>query len=269
VIGWPSDIENWQMDDLKNFYKAYYAPNNATMFVVGDVDPEALLKRIEARFAAIPRQPEPDAVTTVEPEQQGERRVVLEKPGAQAPMLVLAYHIGNKANAETRATELLLGAIADGESSRLHQRLVERDQIAVSVGGSTSSGFNPGLAYLYAVLPPGGDVARVERAIDEELQAVMRDGLRAAELDKARNQELAAFWRSLATISGKAQALGTHEVFHGDYRKLFEAPASFDAVKATQIAPLAQRVFRESNRTVGVLRPVPLPESSSSQEVRP
>jgi zinc protease len=255
VIGWPSDIENWSMDDLKSFYKTYYAPNNATMFVVGDVDPEEVLGKIESRFGKIPKQPAPDPVTTVEPEQQGERRLVLEKPGAQAPIVILAYHVGREADTETRATELLVSALTGGESSRLHQRLVERDQIAVSVGGFIGAGFDPGLLYLYAMLPPGGDVAKVEAAIQDELNTITRDGVRDAELAKARNQQEAGFWRSLATISGKAQALGEYEVYHGDYRKLFEAPASFDAIKPAELKTLAQRVFRDSNRTVGVLRP--------------
>lgn len=256
VIGWPSDIEQWKLDDLKAFYKTYYAPNNATMFVVGDVEPEAILTQIETRFGKIPRQPAPEPVTTVEPEQQGERRVVLEKPGAQAPMLVIAYHSGRQVDAETRALELLVGALARGESSRLHQRIVEKEEAAVSTGSFINAGFDPGVIYLYAMLAPSGDVAKVEALIGEELQKILRDGISAVELSKARNQRLASFWRSLATISGKAQALGTFEVFHGDYRKLFEAPGSYDAVTPAQLSALAKRVFRDSNRTVGVLRPV-------------
>jgi len=256
VIGWPSDIEQWKIDDLKAFYKTYYAPNNATMFVVGDVEPEAILKQIEARFGKIPRQPAPEPVTTVEPEQQGERRVVLEKEGAQSPMLLLGYHVGREADAETRELELLVAALAKGESSRLHQRVVEKEQAAVEIGSFVNAGFDPGILYLYAVLPPGGDAAKVEAMITEELKLVVRDGISAAELAKARNQNLALFWRSIATISGKAQALGTFEVFHGDYRKLFEVPAMYDAVDLQKFKPLAQRVFRDANRTVGVLHPV-------------
>ncbi len=256
VIGWPSDIEQWKIDDLKAFYKTYYAPNNATMFVVGDVEPEAILEQIETRFGKIPRQPAPEPVTTVEPEQQGERRVVLEKEGAQSPMLLLGYHVGREVDAETRALELLVGALAKGESSRLHQRVVEKEQAAVEIGSFVNAGFDPGILYLYAVLPPGGDAAKVEAMISEELKLVVREGISVAELAKARNQNLALFWRNLATISGKAQALGTFEAFHGDYRKLFEVPAMYDAVDLQQIKPLAQRVFRDANRTVGVLRPV-------------
>ena len=256
VLGWPSDIENWSMADLKAFYKTYYAPNNAVMFVVGDVEPDAIFSKIEKRFAGIPRQPAPDPVTTVEPEQQGERRVIVDKEGAQAPLLALAYHVGRKADAETRTLDLLVAALADGESSRLHQRIVEKEQAAVQVGSYLSTGFDPGLVTIYAVLPPGGDPAKVEALIDEELQSVISKGLAAAELSKARNQQLTSFWSSLSTISGKAQALGSYEIFYGDYRKLFDAPGSFDAISAKDVQALAQRIFRASNRTVGLLRPV-------------
>ena len=266
VLGWPSDIENWKLEDLKAFYKTYYAPNNATMFVVGDVEPEALLDRIEERFGKIPRQPAPEPVTTVEPEQQGERRVVVEKEGAQAPLLMLAYHVGRKADADTRALELMNAALAQGESSRLHQRLVEREQAAVQVGSSLGTGFDPGLLIVYAVLPPGGDVAKVEALIDEELQRVAKDGITKEELAKTRNQQLAGFWRSLATISGKAQALGNYEVFFGDWRKLFEAPNAFEGIEPAKIQALAQNVFRASNRTVGQLKPIPAKTPAEGEE---
>ncbi len=266
VIGWPSDIENWSMDDLKAFYKTYYAPNNATMLVVGDVDPQALLDRIEARFGKIPRQPPPEPVTTVEPEQQGERRVVVEKEGAQAPMLIMAYHVDGEADARTRVLELLDAALSKGKSSRLHQRLVEREQVAVHVGSSLNAGFDPGLFMVYAVLPPGGDAARVEALIDEELQRLAREGVTAEELQKLRNQQLAGFWRNLATISGKAQALGSYEVFHGDWKKLFEAPSAYEDIGSTQIRSLAQSVFRASNRTVGLLRPIAAKSGSANEE---
>ncbi len=254
VIGWPSDIEKWSMDDLKSFYKTYYAPNNATMFVVGDVAADDVFARIEERFGKIPRQPAPDPVTTIEPEQQGERRLVLEKQGVQAPMVMMAWHVGPEADPETVALELLIGALGEGESSRLHQRVVETEQAAVSIGTMADTGFDPGLVLIYAVLPPGGDVAKVESLIDEELANVVKDGFSDAEIAKARNQELAGFWRSLTTISGKAQALGTFEIFHGDYDKLFAAPTRFENIDAAKLKAIAAKVFRASNRTVGVLR---------------
>ena len=137
----------------------------------------------------------------------------------------MAWHAGAAPDRDTRVMEVLLSILGDGDSSRLHQRLVEREQAAVQVGTSLDQGFDPGLAWIYAVVPPGGDVARTEHIVDEEIARLAHEGPTPAELTKARNQALAGFWRGLQTISGKAQALGTYEVFHGDYRKLFDAPA--------------------------------------------
>lgn len=266
VIGWPSDIENWTIQDLKTFYRTYYAPNNATMFVVGDVEPKALLARIEHHFGKIPRQPEPRAVTTVEPEQRGERRLAVEKEGVQAPILAMAWHVGSATDADQRPLQLLLSILANGEASRLHQRLVERERIALNVGAVLNAGFDPGLVWLYAMLPPGGDLARVEQVIDEELAGLLADGVTAAELTKAHKLAQAGFWRRLQTISGKAQALGTFEVFHGDYNALFDEPARVAAVDAAALAEVARRTFRPANRTVGQLRPAAPGDAPASED---
>src|SRR5690606_41069651 len=109
---------------------------------------------------------------------------------------------------------------------------------------------------IYAVLPPYGDPAVVEKRINEVLDGIAKKGVTRDQLRKAKNMLTANYWRDLATISGKAQALGTYEVFHGDYRKLFDAPAAWEAVTAEQVRDVAAKIFRNSNRTVGVLRPV-------------
>ena len=112
-------------------------------------------------------------------------------------------------------------------------------RIALQVGEMLHRGFDPGLAWLYAALPPGGDLAKVEAAIDEELARIRRDGPTEAELAKARKQALAGFWRGMATISGKAQSLGTYEVFHGGWNGLFSVPAKYEAVTAGQVRAAA------------------------------
>jgi zinc protease len=132
--------------------------------------------------------------------------------------------------------------------------LVEEEQLAISVGGYQDEGFDPGLAYFYLTLPPGGDPAIVERRVLDELQRVANDGVTEAELDKARNIILAGFWRGLATINGKASALGNFEVFNGRYEKLFELPDDIEEVTAEQMQEVAAKIFRPGNMTVGVLR---------------
>jgi zinc protease len=134
----------------------------------------------------------------------------------------------------------------------------------VQVGTQFDAGFDPGLAWVYAVVPPGGEAARTEKLIDEEIVRIARDGPSPEELAKARNQALASFWRGLETISGKAQALGTYEVFHGDYRKLFEAPAVYESITAEDVRKAAAEVLRAENRTVGTLEPKPADATADS-----
>jgi zinc protease len=254
IIGWPSDIEGWKVTDLQDYYRQYYAPNNAVMFIVGDVDPEAVFKLAEQYLAGIPAQPAPPAVTTKEPPQLGERRLRIERD-AQTPLIAMAWHTAAASAREARVMEVLLAILGDGDSSRLYQRLVEKEQAAVDVGTQFDAGFDPGLAWVYAVVPPGGDVTRTEKLIDQEIARLAQDGPTAVEITKARNQALVGFWHGLETISGKAQALGQYEVFHGDYRKLFGAPAEYESITAEEVRNAAAAVLRRENRTVGVLEP--------------
>jgi zinc protease len=254
VIGWPSDIEAWKVEDLQAFYQQYYAPNNAVMFVVGAVDPEAVFALAERHLAPLEAQPVPPPVTTREPPQLGERRLRIQRE-AQTPIIAMAWHAAAAPDRETRVMEVLLSILGSGDSSRLHQRLVEQERAAVQVGTSLDQGFDPGLAWVYAIVPPGGDPAKTERLIDEEIARLAKDGPTPAELAKARNQALAGFWRGLETISGKAQALGTYQVFHGDYRKLFDAPSVYEGITVEDVQQAAATVLRVDNRTVGVLEP--------------
>lgn len=252
IIGWPSDIEGWKVTDLQDYYRQYYAPNNAVMFIVGDVEPEAAFKLADQYLASITAQPAPPAVTTKEPPQLGERRLRIERD-AQTPLIAMAWHTAAAADRAARVMEVLLSILGDGDSSRLYQRLVEKEQAAVDVGTQFDGGFDPGLAWVYAVVPPGGDVTRTEKLIDEEIARLAQDGPTPVEITKARNQALVGFWHGLETISGKAQALGEYEVFHGDYRKLFAAPTEYESITAEDVRTTAATVLRSGNRTVGVL----------------
>lgn len=260
TIGWPSDIERWKIDDLKTFFKTYYAPNNAVLVITGDVQPAHVFALADTYLASTPAQQPPTPVTTIEPAQLGERRLVVERADAQSPIVAYAFHSGMGAGSKDFPTlELLTTILAEGQSSRLHQRLVEQTQTAVDAGAFAEAGFDPGLLWVYAVLPPDGDPAKVETLLNEELANVVSNGVSTEELTKARNLKLAAFWRGMATINGKAQALGEAEVFNGDYRKAFAEPAAFEAVTAADIQALAARILRTQNRTAGLLKPVAAP----------
>ncbi len=260
VIGWPSDIENWTQQDLEDFYRTYYAPNNQTMVLAGAVDTEEIFELVEDYFGDIPSQEKPQNIRTVEPPQQGTRRIAIETD-AQTPLLHMAFHSGRANDPDMLAHNLLLSILAGDRSSRLHQLLVEQEQLVISVGVYLHEGFDPGLTYFYMTLPPGGDVAIVEARVLEELERVATEGVTDAELAKARNIMLADFWREMATIDGKASLLGDFDVFHGSYEVLFSLPGQLEAVTVEDLKVVSGKVFRRNNMTVGTLVAPPVVEA--------
>jgi len=253
VIGWASDVENWTQDDLENYFRTYYAPNNLTMVFTGDVTPKEIFTLAEQYFGGIPAQAPPQAIRTVEPEQLGERRLLIELE-SPTPLLHVTFHAGSATDPSTQAMNVLLNLLVGGESSRLHRLFVEEEQIALAVGGFQMEGFDPGLVYFYLTLPPAADIAAVEGRLLEELQRIATESVSAAELEKARNIMIADYWRGLATIDGKASALGNAEVFLGDYQRAFSLPDELAAISAEDIQSVAASVFDRRKMTVGVLR---------------
>ncbi len=253
VIGWSSDVENWTQEDLESYFRTYYAPNNLTMVFTGDVMPEEIFDLADDYFAPIPAQDPPAAVRTVEPEQLGTRRFVIEVD-APTPLLHATFRAGSATDTDTQALNVLLNILAGGASSRLHQLLVEDEQIVLDVGGFQMEGFDPGLAYFYLTLPPGADIERAESRFLEELERVATEGVTDAELMKARNIMIADFWRGVATINGKAAAIGNAEVFLGDYQRAFSLPEELGTISVNDVQAVAAKVFDQSKMTVGVLR---------------
>ncbi|HJY39073.1 MAG TPA: pitrilysin family protein [Steroidobacteraceae bacterium] len=252
TIGWPSDIQSWRIGDLKSFFATNYAPNNCTLVLVGDVEPKSAIALAKQYFESIPSHAPPDAIRTKEPEQEGERRVNIEAD-AQSPLLQFAYHALSGADPRQPALELLTRILTDGDASRLHRVMVEEQKLAISTDSYIDRGFDPGLAWFLLTLPAGGDAQKAEAVFDREIERVRDSGVTAQELARARSQALADFWRGLATIDGKAQALGSYAVLQGGYKRLFDAPGAYESVTADDIRKLATELLRPGNRTVGVL----------------
>jgi len=151
------------------------------------------------------------------------------------------------------AINLLVSILTEGDSSRLHRLLVEEKKLAIEVGGSFQEGFDPGLTWLTLTLPEGADVAAVEKVLDGALSQVVSQGVTEAELTRAKNLYASSFWKQLATINGKASLLGSFDVFEGDYKKLFDSPATYEKVTREDVQKAAALVFQKNHRTVGVL----------------
>ncbi|HEX3843290.1 MAG TPA: pitrilysin family protein [Steroidobacteraceae bacterium] len=254
TIGWPADIRSWTLQDLQVFYRTYYAPNNLTLALAGDVDPERAIALARRFFEPIPAQAPPPPVSAAEPEQLCERRVLIRRK-AHTPLLHCAYKAPPAADPRAPAVSLLLSALVEGDASRLHRALVEDRQLAIEVGGHWQEGFDPGLLWLSLTLPEGADPEEARAALDAELSAVTADGVTDAELERARNLAIVGMWKKLATIDGKAQLLGEYEVFQGDWSRLFDAPARIAAVSAEELRAVAAEILDERRRTLGVLVP--------------
>jgi zinc protease len=254
TIGWPSDIKAWTLADLQNFYHTWYAPNNCTLVLVGDVEPEQVFALVEKHYGAIPRGPATLPVRTVEPEQTGERRLVIERSG-QNPLVQVAWHAISADDPRAPALNLLQTILTEGDAARLHRVLVEERKLAVAVGSGWSEGFDPNLYSVYATLAEGASTAELEQALNGEMTRLVDKGVTAAELERAKHQVAASFWRGVSTIDGKARLLGEYAVLHGDYRKLFAAPEAYERVTAADVLAVARAVFNPQHRTVGVLVP--------------
>lgn len=254
VVGWMSDIEHWTMEDLKHHFEMGYAPNNATMVVVGDVKPEEIFELCEKYIEPIPPHAPPPPVTTVEPEQLGERRLVVHKP-AELPIVMIAYHIPQTNNPDFYALNILRSVLFQGESSRMYQRLVDKDQLALDVSSQVQSAFDPTLITITAQPRQGVDPQACEKAIYEELQKAAAAPISDQELEKAKNARLVQFYREMRTINGRANTIGTYEVFMGDYHKLFDAAKNYSAVTKDDVQRVANKYFGANNRTVATLLP--------------
>jgi zinc protease len=134
------------------------------------------------------------------------------------------------------------------------------------VGNYFTHTFDPSLAWFLLDLPPGGDVARVEKLLGEELEKVRTQGVTAAELRKAKNITVADFWRGMETNSSRAHLLGIYEVFHGGWRKLFDAPARYEQVTREQVRKVAVRILDPDRRTVGELVPTEEAQAPATKE---
>jgi zinc protease len=254
VLGWMSDIEHWTMADLKHHFEMGYSPSNALMVVVGDVTAQEIVMLAQKFIEPIPAHNPPPPVTTQEPEQLGERRLVVKKP-AQLPALMIGYHVPQTAHPDYYALQVLQTILFSGQSSRMYQRLVDKDQIALFIAGDVDLALDPTLFTITTQPKTNIPPEALEKAVYEELDKVKTGLISDRELEKAKNILLARFYRQMKKIDGKANALGSYEVFFGDYHKLFTAAEDYNKVTKEDVRRVAQKYFTDKNRTVATLVP--------------
>ena len=255
VIGYDSDIENWSKQDLQNYFDTYYAPNNCVVVMVGDLTMETVKRLAEKYFEPIPPNEPPRPVHTREPEQLGEKRLFVNKD-VSSPYLMITYHVPETKSDEYYAIDMLNSILSQGNSSRLYSALVDQKQLAISVFTRYPLAFDPNLLYIYAVCARGIPEDSLEQAIFKEIDKIIQDSVTEEELQKVKNRKLLDFYHAMETINGKANTIGTYEVFFGDYKKIFEAPEEYQKVTVSDIKKVAKKYLKKSNRTVGILRKI-------------
>ncbi|CAG4992807.1 putative zinc protease [Dyadobacter sp. CECT 9275] len=254
VIGFESDIKSWTQQDLENYFKTYYSPNNATVVIVGDITVDQVRKLAEQYMAPIPARGLPPKIRTIEPEQNGERRATTYKD-ISTPNVLLAYHIPQASHQDYYALDLFSSLLTSGNSSRLTKALVMDSTIASQVYTFMEASFDPNLFSIYGIAGDGISAPELEKAILAQIDLLIKNGVTETELQKVKNQKLVELYHTLETINGKANNLGKYDVFFGDYRKMFEAPALYQKVTTEDVKRIAATYFKERNRTVGYLLP--------------
>ncbi len=254
VIGWMSDLEKITRDDAVNYWKTYYAPNNAILIVVGDFDTKKALELVHKYYDSVPSQAPPERVRTVEPEQPGERRAEVRKP-AEMPQILVGYHIPEVTSNDIYALDILQYVLSEGESARLYKKLVRDLGIAVYAGANASWNIAPALFTFDVKVRPDKTAVECETALYGILADVAKNGVTPAELAKAQNQVSANFYRSMQTVNGKARKIGTYEIYFGDFNEILKVRDRYRAVTADDVKRVANTYFAPKNRSVVTLVP--------------
>jgi len=264
VIGFMSDLDNITLNDLKEYYRVYYAPNNATAVIVGDVNPKEVMKLMHKYYDDVPSQPPPPKVGTVEPEQIGERIAYVHKIG-QMPAFMVSYHIPEFGHADIYPLRVAAQILFNGQSSRLYQKMVYQDQSALTVAGDCFYLQDPGLFFTFAIMQPGHTAEEGEKTLFEQIDKIKTEPVDPKELQKAKNQLESEFVFGLQSVSDKGEQIGYYQNILGDYTKLFGEANKYQAVTAEDVMRVAKKYFDTNNRNMVVLVPEMPKEQAPSQ----
>jgi len=255
VIGSMEDLSAASVDDVAEFFKIYYAPNNAVLALVGDFNTKDALARIAKHFEGIPRQPNPPAVDMTEPEQKAERRATVDDILARVPRVDVAFKSVAGNTADFYALQVLSAALQGGQSSRLYQKLVKEKELTTGVGGFMDEKRGLGALYVSATLRPGATTEAVETAIYEEIDRLKKEPIADWELQKAKNSTRRAFISNLQSSLSRAINLTQFAVYYNDPGLINARLDKVSAVTKDDVQGVANKYLRDTNRTVVITMP--------------
>jgi predicted Zn-dependent peptidase len=255
VIGYDRDIRGLDRRDVQAFFEKYYTPNNITVAIAGDVDPQQVKRLATAYFGRFPSKPHPPEVTLVEPPQTKTKEVTLTL--VSQPWYLEGYHRPALDHPDNAVYEVIASLMSDGRTSRLYKALVEDKQLALGAEGF--NGFPgdkyPNLLLFYATTAPNVSIDEVAKVLNEELERLKNEPVSEEELERVKNQLRASVLRGLDSNMGMARSLIEYDVKTGSWRNLFAALDAYNAVTPADIQRVARSTFIPENRTIGRILP--------------
>jgi predicted Zn-dependent peptidase len=255
-IGFMSDIQNWKVEDIRDFHAKYYTPSNAIVIVAGDIDKKTVFAEAEKKFKKIQNTKKSKNVTkklhTIEPKQDGAKRVIIHKD-SEVEMLAINFNIPNFLHEDQYALSALSELLSSGKSSRLNQLLVDEKQLVNTVFAYNMELKDAGVYLFMAVCNPGVDANVVEKLILEEIEKIKAGDIKKTELDKVKKNTKSDFIFSLDSSSSVASLYGSY-LSKGDITPLMNYEDKIEALKITDLGKVARKYFTTSNSTTVILK---------------
>ena len=266
VIGSMEDLDAATVEDVREFFRTYYAPNNAVLSIAGDFDSAGTRAMVEKYFTTIPRQPDPPAVDMAEPEQKAERRTSVDDALARLSQVDIAFKTVPGNTADFYALQVLSTALQSGQSSRLYQVLVKDKQLVQSVGGFADEKRGTGAFYTTATVRQGSKTADVEAAIYDEIERIKKDGIADWELQKAKNTTRRNFINNMQSSLSRALNISVWTVYYNDPNLINTRLDKIMAVTKEDVQRVANKYLAATNRTVVITIPKPKAAAAATQQ---
>jgi predicted Zn-dependent peptidase len=253
-IGFMSDIQNWSIDDIRDFHKKYYSPNNAVVIVAGDIKKADVFKLAKKHFKGIKNRykGEKEKFYMVEPKQDGAKRVIVHKD-SQVQMLAINFHIPDYLHEDQTALSALSELLSSGKSSRLNELLIDKKQLVNTIYAYNMELKDPGVYMFLAVCNPGVDAKDVEKLIWEEIEKIKSGDVKDEELDKIKINTKSDFVFSLESSSSVASLYGSY-LIRGDISPLMEYEENIEKIKKEDIIEVAKKYLVKDTSTTLILK---------------
>ena len=259
TIGSMADLDAASVEDVAAFFKMYYAPNNAVIAIVGDVDAKSTIERVRKYFEAIPSQPPPPAVDMTEPQQAEERRATLEDPLARLTRVDMAYKVPPSSSPDDDALTVMATILSGGRSGRFYEAIVREKQLATNVSAGSSESRGPGLFNVVGMTQPGRSVADLEAAIDAEIEKLKTGQIADWEIEKARTGARSGFVNSVGSSLQRAILLSQYAMFYDKPDLINTRAESIAKVAVADVQRVARRYLVKTGRTVVTTAPKAAP----------